>query len=120
MTRKLLIIEDSRLTRSMIHQMAVDEFPELIVLEAPDAESASLILAEQHVDLVTLDHNMPGLEGMGFVPQLKKLAPDARVCMITANLQNETVSDCRELGICYLPKPVEQEALIDFLRSGME
>lgn len=115
--QSLLIIDDSRLTRSMIRMIASQEIPGSRILEAADADQARRLLAEDRVDLITVDHNMPGESGLEFLAELKQLAPEARICMITANLQQEMMDACEAAGVSYVAKPVRAGTLGRFLKG---
>lgn len=118
--RSLLILDDSRLSRSMIRHIVSSKHPNCQIVEAANCEEARKILSENPVEFVTSDLNMPGMDGLEFLPEIRQLAPDARVVLITANLQEETAQDCARQNVRYLPKPVQEESLLTTLQEMTE
>ncbi|HET6424212.1 MAG TPA: sigma-54 dependent transcriptional regulator, partial [Planctomycetaceae bacterium] len=63
-------------------------------------------------DLVFLDINMPGLDGLGVLQQLGTAARQSEIVVVTANDRNSLAVDCMRLGAAdFLTKPFEIEQL---------
>jgi len=101
MGKKVLIIDDSRTMRKIVARslrQAGLEFDEL--LEAGDGQEALDLLADQSVDLILSDINMPNMDGMEFLRQ--KAANDAikdiPVVMITTEAGADIIGEAKSLG----------------------
>ena len=110
-----MIVDDSRLARRMVRRIVEDNYPNWNVLEAQNVDEASEISWGQPIDRITLDMNMPGEDGLTFAPALRELHPEAKIALLTANIQPLVQQRARELGLAFLPKPVSNKALLDFL-----
>lgn len=95
--------------RSQIEHMALDIE---IVAEADDGERALEEALITQPDILLVDINMPFLNGLDFVEQLKRTQRDARIIVITGFEQFEYARRALDLGVhAYLLKPVELSEL---------
>jgi DNA-binding NtrC family response regulator len=82
------------------------------VLTARDAGEAIAAVASQSVDLVLCDVQMPGINGLELVRQLRDLAPDLPCIVVTGYSTAETSIEALRAGaFWYLQKPFEHERL---------
>jgi DNA-binding NtrC family response regulator len=69
-------------------------------------------------NLVLLDVNMPGLDGIETLEQMRRLAPSLKVVMVSCITDTRKVVRAMQLGAeDYLTKPVKQEDLRSALRD---
>ncbi|MDQ2640547.1 MAG: response regulator transcription factor [Pseudomonadota bacterium] len=119
MTLKVLIVDDSKLARMAIIKALDSVHPELAWLEASDADTALAVLQKDGADIALLDFNMPGKDGLALAAEMRKLVPQIRVAVISANRQAEVVARARATGASFLPKPVTAQALGEFLDDAL-
>jgi signal transduction histidine kinase/CheY-like chemotaxis protein len=90
-----------------------------VVEMAPDGEAAVGLAAAQDFDVILMDLQMPGMDGLEATRQIRALpGPRGRVPVfaLTASALPEQVAQCREAGMDgHLAKPVERAALLDVL-----
>jgi CheY-like chemotaxis protein len=84
-------------------------------MEASSAEEALEHVKRAPPDVVLLDFNMPGKDGLQLAAELHQSNPDLSVAVISANRQIEVINRARAAGATFLPKPLTTEALRDFL-----
>jgi two-component system response regulator NreC len=83
MTPRVLIADDHAILRSGLRILLTSQNEYEVVGEASSGMDA-LSLAEQlQPDLILLDLSMPSLGGLDALPMLRKLAPSARVLILT-------------------------------------
>src|SRR5438309_11193199 len=90
------------------------------VITAGDGEAALAVIREKLPDLVLLDIQMPKLDGIATVKQLKadKALPFIPVIMVTARADaKDVVAGLEAGGDDYLTKPVDQAALVARARA---
>lgn len=104
-----LIVDDSSVMRKIVErslrQAGVDS---LVVLEAGSGVEGLEVLKGRRVDLILSDINMPAMDGLEFVRQLRqqRLAEGVPVVMITTESSEEHVKQAIEAGaIGYIRKP---------------
>lgn len=71
------------------------------------------LLRKHAVDVVVLDVNMPDMDGMRVLREIKLRHPDVAVCMLTGHADMEAAIAGMAMGAFdYLMKPVELDELI--------
>ncbi len=116
MTIKVLIIDDSALMRALLKKI-IDSAPDLeVVGEAPDPIVAREMIKALNPDVLTLDVEMPRMDGLEFLRRLMKLRPMPVVMISTLTERgSEVTMQALELGaVDFLPKPrMETPELIE-------
>jgi DNA-binding NarL/FixJ family response regulator len=120
MVHKVLIVDDSKLARMAIAKALNNLYPDWIRLEATGADAAIEIAHQTAIDITLLDFNMPGRDGLSLASELRKLRPTMPVAVISANHQDEIVQRARSLGATFLPKPLTEKALAEFLADAQQ
>jgi chemotaxis protein CheY-P-specific phosphatase CheC len=107
-----LIVDDSKLSRAMINTILRQNFPEWEILQAENAEEA-LKIDKPVIDVITLDMNMPGMDGITLGNNLRERYPNASISLITANIQNAVREKADAVGIYFVAKPITEEKILD-------
>ncbi len=120
-TQRVVVIDDHPLIRKGLQQLS-DLCPEVeIIGEADNGEDGLNLVSALKPDLVLLDLNMPGMNGIDTLVALKKLEPDARVIILTvSNAEEDVVSALRNRAVGYLLKDMDQEELLTNFREVAE
>lgn len=109
--RKILLTDDEAHIRKFIG-LVLKKFGDPRILEASDGAVAVQLYAQEKPDLVLLDVNMPNLDGLQALEQIKRLDPDALVVMLTSLANRQTVEECVRLGAAdYIRKDTPREEL---------
>ena len=115
---KILLVDDSRATRSMIRRMLARLDAE--VLEAENGVNALQVLAAHGaVDAVLVDWNMPVMTGIDFVREVRKQPAYERmpIMMVTTETGIEQLQSAVEAGANeYLMKPFTEIMLLEKLQ----
>ena len=93
-------------------------FEDYDVIQAPDGETAIGILKKPNViDLVLLDVTMPGIPGTEVLTEIKKINPDVKVVMLTANRSRDVVIDSlKNRADEYIEKPMNVESTREIIK----
>jgi DNA-binding NarL/FixJ family response regulator len=120
MTYKVLIVDDSKLARMSIVKILASHYPDWPRCEAGNAEEAMKSTVNDAPDIALLDYNMPIQNGLDLAVELRKLKPSMPIAVISANHQQEVVHRAQTLRAFFLPKPLREEALKDFLDAAVQ
>ena len=118
MTYKVLIVDDSKLARMAVVKALHALRPDWSRIEASNADEAMARIHEQRPDIVLLDFNMPGKDGLVFAAELSQHSPQIAIAVISANRQVEVIHRTEAVGATFLPKPLTEKALGDFLATA--
>ncbi len=115
MATKVLIVDDSALMRALLTEI-ISGAPDLVVVgSAPDPIAAREMIKALNPDVLTLDVEMPKMDGLEFLSRLMKLRP-MPVIMISALTAHgsEVTLQALELGaVDFVAKPrAESVALL--------
>ena len=112
--KTVLVIEDQKPVRESIGDLL--ELAGFKTRLIGDGQAALEILLKTPFDLVTLDLNMPSLDGISLLETLAaQEGPNAKtpIVVISAYLSPETSETLRQLGVAHcLPKPFETSELL--------
>lgn len=114
---KILIIDDHQLfLDGLVHLLANFE-PVLDISVATSTTDALKKFSPNSYDLVLLDLNMPGLDGISCLGGLQKIQSDVPVVIISAMEDSDNVVEALRLGsIGFIPKSFGQEQLFNALK----
>ncbi len=112
--KTVLIVDDSRVSRMLIKSVVVDRHPGWRILESGSGDEALTHTGEQ-IDLMIIDFNMPGMNGMTLAEKMKALYPTAHISMLTANVQDSIQKRADSLGIGFEKKPITEEKIANIM-----
>jgi two-component system KDP operon response regulator KdpE len=115
---RILIVDDEpAMRRALRASLSASGY---VVEEAQDGEAALAIVRRQPADLVLLDIQMPGMNGIEVCRRIRTLAPHAGIVMITASDSVDEKIQTLEGGADdYVTKPFLFRELLARLRALM-
>ena len=120
MTYKLLIVDDSKLARMAVIKALNSCYPDWQRVEAGNAADALKAAREEKPHIAIVDFNMPNRDGLELAADLRALTPDMPIGIISANHQQAVVDRARALGASFLPKPLTEQSLREFLKGASQ
>jgi CheY-like chemotaxis protein len=103
---RTLIVDDSRTIRQVILRVLKRSVFNLAIDEAASGERALKLFTEGSYDLVFLDYNMPGLDGLGTLDRILADDPNTKIVMISAERNDVHVREAIDHGaVTFLHKP---------------
>ncbi|GER93206.1 sigma-54-dependent Fis family transcriptional regulator [hot springs metagenome] len=119
MINKVLIVEDSKTTRLILRRMLEKEA--YAIYEAANGIEAINIFSKDKPDVVILDLNMPGMDGIQTINEIKKIDASIPVIVVTSQGDMSTAVETMKLGAYdFLVKPVEAGKLIVTVKRAIE
>jgi len=114
--KRALVVDDSRSARAALRKLLEEH--SLDVAEAESGEMALEFLSKEGVDVIFMDHTMPGMDGLEAVSAIKTNPATATipVMMYTTKEGEVYVGQARALGaVGVLPKNVQPHQLFEML-----
>lgn len=103
---RVLIVDDSSTMRRIVRKILSASLFALHVQEASEGATALEALKSGTFDLVFLDFNMPGLNGLETLFEIRRESPDVAVVMMTSALDRAIAEQAHEAGVLdFLKKP---------------
>lgn len=109
---KVLLTDDEAHIRKFIG-LVLKRLGSPVIIEAANGQEAVALYAQHSPDLVLMDVNMPVLDGVQALTQIRKNDPEALVIMLTSLTNRQIVEQCANLGaLDYLRKDLPRDEMI--------
>ncbi|WP_026958004.1 sigma-54-dependent transcriptional regulator [Aliagarivorans taiwanensis] len=107
----LIVEDDAGLREALVDTLMLSGYS---VVEADCAEQALIRLNESEVDLVISDIQMPGMDGLNLLKNIKKRWSTVPVLLMTAYAKiDDAVNAMRDGAVDYIAKPFAPEVLLN-------
>jgi DNA-binding NarL/FixJ family response regulator len=117
---RVMIVDDHPLVRGAVRQ-AISTPDLAMVAEAESAEEALDLAPQVRPDVLLVDIDLPGMDGVGLVRELAPRLPDTRILMLTASHNDRHVLDAIRFGaVGYLTKDLSVDGLVRGIRSAWD
>jgi two-component system chemotaxis response regulator CheY len=119
MAKTILIVDDSKSVRAVIGTTL--KMGGYTTMTAEDGKQALDMLAQQDkvmVDLIITDVNMPNMDGVTFIKELKKLGQYAGIpiCVLTTETeQGKLEAEMHSLKDAWITKPVQPAHVLNIV-----
>lgn len=118
---KLIIVDDHKLFREGIKALLAVTDDIEIVGEAEDGATAMKRIRELEPDVILMDINMPGLNGIRVTEQILAQHPQTRIIMLTMLEDDASIFHAMRAGARgYLLKGAEPEEVLSVIRAVAE
>jgi len=116
----ILIVDDSLLIRETLKAI-LTEAGHTVVSEAGNGYEACLEFDKCQPDLVTMDINMPFMNGLEALDTIMSKHPHARIIMVSKEISNSFINQSLHLGAkSYVIKPFDIQGLVDTINKILQ
>lgn len=113
-----MLVDDHALVRAAVRQ-ALGATGLEMVAEAANAEDALLLAPQARPDVLLVDIDLPGMDGVALVRELAPRLPETRIVMLTVSGDDRHLVDAMRYGaVGYLTKDISPDALVRAIRSA--
>jgi len=117
---RALIVDDHEIVRRGLKEVFDDEFSEFETGEAEDSRAALELVTTQDWDIVLLDINIPGRNGLEVLSEIKRLRPRTPVLVVSAYPEEEFAIRSLKLGASgFLSKGSASDEVVAAARKAM-
>jgi len=115
---KVLVTDDHALFRAGV-KASLSHYPDIeFIGEAENGMQLLNLVKSLHPDVILLDIQMPIMDGIATLPEVKKILPDARIIMLTMNDDIGMISKLMEIGAnSYLIKNSDSETIYEAIKT---
>jgi len=118
---RVMIAEDHSMIRQGLKQLIELEDDMKVVVEAADGVQAVNFYSIEKPDVVLMDINMPQINGLQALEEIKKAHPDAKIIMLTIHQEREYLFQSLRLGAGgYILKDADGAVLVEAIRKVYE
>lgn len=117
---RVMLVDDHALFREGLSGIIESQPDMQVVGEAEEGLEALVIARELHPDLVLMDIQMPGCDGLEAARQINRELPDTIIVMLTVQSDEEKLFEAIKNGAKgYLLKNISSNEMLDLLRGVM-
>ena len=118
---KVIIADDHVLYRAGVKSALSSKKDIKIVAEADNGMHLLNMLKIIPVDVILLDIQMPVMDGIATLPEIKKLYPNVRIIMLTMMDDHSMITKLMEIGAnSYLTKTSDSEIIYEAIKTCFE
>jgi len=115
---KVAIADDHVLFRTGVKTALSMKKDIRMIAEADNGMQLLNLLKHMQPDVILLDIQMPIMDGINTLPEIKKLYPDIKVIMLTMHNDHSMISKLMELGAnAYLTKNSDSEVIYEAVKT---
>lgn len=117
-TIKVMIADDHTLFRQGLCRILELEEDIEVVAEASDGKQAVALAKERRPDVILMDINMPGMNGLEATRTVKEVVPESEIVILTIHADDEYIFEVLRAGARgYILKDVDASKLADAIRA---
>ena len=116
---RVLIVDDSLDMRRILTTVFCYFAPDMEVIAlADDGREGIRLTKEHHPDIVLMDVNLPGVDGITATRTLSQETPSSRVILMSSEVGPEELRRSRSAGAQHVfAKPIDSDELITSIRT---
>lgn len=116
----LLLVNEENTYSQFLKKNIVGVFPEIRIEQANSGETALQLLAKQEFSLIIADSVLPGMGGVNFFLEVRRIKPTAKIVLLSNNLDKRAKKSLDREGLFgYLQKPFLMESLSELIAKTL-
>lgn len=118
---RIALADEHTLFRAGLRRLLASEPDFEVVADSAGGHDVFPVLESVHPDVLLLDLQMPGIDGLEVLKELHSSAPDTRILVLTASENEQDLAEAMKLGACgVVLKTSGTELLMQAIRKVSE
>ncbi len=126
--KAILCVDDEKIVLLSLRDQLTHHLGDRYIYEFAESADEALEVIEEltqegvKILIIVSDWLMPAMKGDEFLIKVYQQFPDIVTVLLTGQAEEEAIERIRKYANlhCYIPKPWDEEALMEALRSGLE
>ena len=117
-SKVLLVDDEQEFVQTLSERLQMRDMGTVV---AYDGSSALSLVENDDPEVMIVDLNMPGMDGMELLSRVKQIKPEIEIIILTGHGSEQDKKKCMELGaFAYMQKPADINVLSDTLKQAHE
>ena len=119
----LMIVEDDKDSRDMLKIILAKKFPDIAIQTAVNGKDGVELFEKTLPEIIMSDVNMPEMNGIEMIRIVRKIKPETKIIMITADTGKATLEGSVGEGFRvdhYVLKPIDYKKLFTAIEQCIE
>jgi len=112
---RVLLIDDSKFSRNNMKRFLSDDKYEIIG-EAVDGLDGLEQYKSLQPDLIITDLEMPNLDGIGMIKEIRKIDSKAKIVIVTSVVNAQIIKEASRLQASVVTKPIKNDRLLNVIK----
>jgi len=118
---KVLIADDHPLFRNALKQVLAGQLTMQVAESCDFASTMVMLEADPDIDLVFLDLNMPGNNGLAGISAIRVQFPNTLIIIVSAEEEESVITKCVHLGAsAFIPKSLDLSEICEAVNHVLE
>ncbi|MDJ0993140.1 MAG: response regulator transcription factor [Dinoroseobacter sp.] len=114
----ILLADDHQLVRDTVAAYLAAKGGFNVQSAATAQEALEVLSSQKQIDLAILDYEMPGMNGLDGLAELKRHYPDQKTALISGVATSDVAEKAMHLGaVAYFPKSMPVASMLDGIRQ---
>jgi len=115
MLNRILVVDDSKFSRKNTI-MLLEKLEYEVIGEAVDGLDGVEKYKELAPDLVITDIEMPNLDGIGLIKEIKNIDANAKILVVSSVVNSQVVQEALRLQATVVKKPIKEHRLLNAIK----
>jgi DNA-binding NarL/FixJ family response regulator len=117
---RILVVDDNAMMRGSLRALLESQDDWKVCDEAADGQEAMDKFDKNKFDVIVLDFQMPGMNGLDTAKQIASRSPDTPILMVTLHHSNQLAEEARKAGIRGMCPKSDIECVVEGVTAVLE
>lgn len=117
---RILVVDDSEVMRRALRNLLETQDDWKVCDEASDGREAVAKFDEKKFDVIVLDFQMPGMNGLDAAKQITSRSPKTPILMVTLHYSPQLAEEARRIGIRGICAKADIECVVEGISTILD